>query len=314
MIRIERYTPAWADRWDELLDRTATATFMHRRAYMDYHADRFEDCSLLALDGERLMAVLPACRRDTVAASHAGLTYGGLHCDLRHTDAAIVLRVMEAMVEWLRTEGFKSLVYKPVPYIYHRYTADDDLYALSRLGATLTASALSQAINLREPLPFDRGNKSGVNHALRQGVAVERGGDFRDFWPILEQVLMERHSLRPVHTVEEMELLHGRFPREIELWTARHGGNVVAGVVMYYAGPVAHAQYISTSSQGRELKALPLLFSRLIAEARERGFRYFDFGVSTEDGGRFLNEGLMSQKSRMGGRGVLYNTYTLMFN
>ncbi len=314
MIKIERYTPEWAARWDELLATTATATFLHRRAYMDYHADRFEDCSLLAFDNNRLVAVMPVCRRGNVAASHAGLSYGGLHCDLRHTDAALVLQVMDAAVAWLRAEGFDSLVYKPVPYIYHRYVADDDLYALFRLGATLTSSALSQAIDLREPLPFDRGNKSGVNHALRHGVTVERGGDLHEFWPILEQVLMERHGLRPVHTVEEMELLQGRFPNEIELWTARHDGNAVAGVVMYYAGPVAHAQYIAASPQGRDLKALPLLFSRLLAEARERGFRYFDFGVSTEDGGRRLNEGLMAQKSRMGGRGVLYNTYTLVFN
>ena len=311
MMRVERYTPQWAGRWNDFLKTTATATFLHRREYMDYHADRFEDFSLLFFDDERLVAVMPACRRGDVAASHAGLTYGGLHCDLRHSDAAVVLRVMEAMMEWLRAGGLKSLVYKPVPHIYHRYTADDDLYALFRLGAKLTASALSQAIDLREPLPFDRGNKSGVNHALRQGVTVEHGGDFLAFWPILEQVLMERHGLRPVHTVKEMELLHGRFPREIELWTAWHGGDVVAGVVMYYAGPVSHAQYIAASPHGRELKALPLLFSRLIAEARERGFRYFDFGVSTEDGGYQLNEGLMAQKSRMGGRGVLYNSYTL---
>lgn len=313
MIKVERYTPRQAATWDDFLELTATATFLHKRAYMDYHAHRFVDCSLLARDNDRLVAVLPACCDGTTVTSHAGLSYGGLHCDLRHTHADTVLHVFRAMTAFLAAEGFDTLVYKPVPHIYHRYVADDDLYAMYRLDATLTSSALSQAIALSEPLPFDRGNKSGVNHALKQGVTVERGGDFGIFWPVLEQVLMERHGLHPVHSVDEMRLLHSRFPDQIELWTARHEGNVVAGVVMYYTARVAHAQYIAASPRGRELKALPLLFSRLIAQARERGFSHFDFGVSTEDGGRFLNEGLMAQKSRMGGRGVLYNTYTVHF-
>ena len=36
---------------------------------------------------------------------------------------------------------------------------------------------------------------------------------------------------------------------------------------------------------------------------------YFDFGISTEDGGRVLNEGLIYQKEGFGGRAVCYDTY-----
>ena len=36
-----------------------------------------------------------------------------------------------------------------------------------------------------------------------------------------------------------------------------------------------------------------------------------DFGISTEQGGLYLNEGLSSQKFRMGGRGIVYNTYEI---
>ena len=38
---------------------------------------------------------------------------------------------------------------------------------------------------------------------------------------------------------------------------------------------------------------------------------YFDFGISTEDNGRYLNEGLITQKQEFGGRGVVYDFYEL---
>ena len=38
---------------------------------------------------------------------------------------------------------------------------------------------------------------------------------------------------------------------------------------------------------------------------------YFDFGISTENEGLFLNEGLTSQKQEFGGRGIVYDFYEI---
>ena len=40
---------------------------------------------------------------------------------------------------------------------------------------------------------------------------------------------------------------------------------------------------------------------------------YFDFGVSTENGGGYLNEGLIFQKEGFGARSVVYDTYEMLF-
>ena len=88
-------------------------------------------------------------------------------------------------------------------------------------------------------------------------------------------------------------------------------GELLAGVVMYLSQPVAHCQYIGASPQGKESKALTLLFEYLIGESQQQGYRYFDFGISNEDHGRYLNEGLVRQKSRLGGRGIVYNTFEI---
>ena len=47
----------------------------------------------------------------------------------------------------------------------------------------------------------------------------------------------------------------------------------------------------------------------LIDQSKDSGYAYFDFGISNEDHGQWLNEGLVQQKSRLGGRGIVYNSY-----
>ncbi len=309
MIEIKRYEGSMRALWDELARNSRNGTFLHQRGYMDYHSDRFADCSLVALRDGKPCALLPANIEGDTLWSHRGLTYGSWLLPLKHFDATVMVEIMDAAIEWMRSQGIKRFVYKPVPHIYHRYPCEEDLYALFRHGASLVETNISTAIDLSCPLPLDRGNKSGANAARKAGIVVGRSEDWEGYWQLLSSLLDSRYATRPVHTLDEMLLLHERFPHNIVLHTATLDGELLAGVVMYLSSPVAHCQYIGASPRGKELKALTLLFDHLIAEhGHQRGYRYFDFGISNEDHGRYLNEGLVRQKSRLGGRGIVYNT------
>ena len=48
-IEIVRYAPEHRAVWDALVDHARNGLFQFRRDYMDYHADRFEDLSGMAL-------------------------------------------------------------------------------------------------------------------------------------------------------------------------------------------------------------------------------------------------------------------------
>ena len=300
-----------AARWDEFARMSRNGTMLHQRGYMDYHSDRFKDCSLVALHEGKLCALLPACIEGDTLWSHRGLTYGGWLVPLKHFDATVMVEVMDAACQWMVGNGIKRLVYKPVPHIYHRYPCEEDLYALFRHQAKLIETNISTTIDLTCPLPLDRGNKSGANAARKAGIQVGPSEDWEGYWRLLSSLLDERYGTRPVHTLDEMRLLHGRFPDGIRLYTATLDGEMLAGVVMYLSQPVAHCQYIGASPQGKDSKALTLLFDYLIGEAKASGYRYFDFGISNEDHGRYLNEGLVRQKSRLGGRGIVYNTFEI---
>lgn len=311
MTEIIRYDASMAARWDEFARMSRNGTMLHQRGYMDYHSDRFKDCSLVALHEGKLCALLPACIEGDTLWSHRGLTYGGWLVPLKHFDATVMVEVMDAACQWMAGNSIKRLVYKPVPHIYHRYPCEEDLYALFRHQAKLIETNISTTIDLTCPLPLDRGNKSGANAARKAGIQVGPSEDWEGYWRLLSSLLDERYGTRPVHTLDEMRLLHGRFPDGIRLYAATLDGEMLAGVVMYLSQPVAHCQYIGASPQGKDSKALTLLFDYLIGEAKASGYRYFDFGISNEDHGRYLNEGLVRQKSRLGGRGIVYNTFEI---
>ena len=312
-MEITRYDSTMTAWWDDRVRQSRNGTFLHQRGYIDYHSDRFEDCSLIAMVDGKPVALLPACVEGDTLWSHRGLTYGGWLLPFKHFDATVMIEVMDAAREWMLVHGLKRLIYKPVPHIYHRYPCEEDLYALFRHNAKLVETNISTTIDLSCPLPLDRGNKSGANAARKAGIQVGQSQDWPGYWQLLSTLLDSRYDTRPVHTLDEILLLQSRFPEHIKLFTATVDDELLAGVVMYCNHPVAHCQYIGASPRGKELKALTLLFAHLIDECQRQGLRYFDFGISNEEHGRYLNEGLVRQKSRLGGRGIVYNTFEINY-
>ena len=96
---IERYSPAEAREWDEFVDRSRCATFLFKRPYMDYHAERFRDCSWIVRKGNAIVAMLPAnIDEEGILHSHQGLTYGGWILPESHIDGADLLDIQKLVV------------------------------------------------------------------------------------------------------------------------------------------------------------------------------------------------------------------------
>lgn len=309
MLEIVRYSPGRESEWNGFVERAKNATFLFNRGYMDYHADRFSDHSLMFyLDGD-LYALLPANAVGGVLYSHQGLTYGGLITDCRATAAATVA-LFDGMNAYLARHGFSRVVYKAMPWIYHRLPSDEDIYAMFRTcDARITAREISSAIMFNSRIKWARSRKYGVNRARNNGLTVIRSDDFGAFWQILEANLGGKYGVSPVHTVDEIRLLRSRFPDNILLYAAVKDGVMLGGTVLYVTPQVVHSQYISASPEGKRLGAIDAIFDVVLNNVFRDFSYYFDFGKSTENHGRLLNESLMFQKEGFGARGVCYDTY-----
>lgn len=307
MIRVERYEAKWQPAWDDFIDRARNGVFLFRRGYMDYHADRFTDFSLLFFDEDRLAAVMPASVRDGIVSSHGGLTFGGVISDARMR-TAVILGLFDALRDYLRSQGMARLIYKAVPHIYHRMPAEEDLYALYRVGARLVRRDVSSTIWTGEPAEPTKGRRWSLKRAKAHGLEVGESRDFRAFMALEEEHLRKKYDVRPTHTGDEMELLASRFPDNIRLFTAARAGRLLGGVLVYQSRRVAHAQYIAANDEGRELGCLDVVLDWLLRGVYA-AMPYFDFGISTEQGGRHLNGGLIDNKESYGARAVTYDFY-----
>lgn len=307
MFEIRRYSPELVDDWNGFVASSKNGTFLFDRRYMDYHADRFIDHSLMIYRRGRLYALLPGNVNGDTFYSHQGLTYGGLLMNDK-TTAADVVEIFRMINAYLRAEGLKTVVYKPVPWIYHQQPSEEDLYAIIQVCDVRITRGLSSAITREHLNEWYRIRQNGVQKAKKAGVRIEQTEDYHSFWHILSNNLRERYGLNPVHTVEEIELLHQRLPENIRLFVAKEGQQTIGGCVLYVTGRVVHSQYIAASPRGRELHALDLLFEEVIAHSL-KNHAYFDFGISTEKQGTYLNQQLIYQKEGFGGRGICYEWY-----
>ncbi|GEM_PF-42909 len=312
-LTLVKYTPDRAEQWNRFVAESKNGTFMFDRNYMDYHSDRFEDASIMFIDKERVFAVLPANidRKRGCICSHQGLTYGGLVMS-DEMDSVRVLEAFNLLRNYYKEEyGTNTLLYKAVPHIYWRQTSGEDEYALYRCGAKLSACGLSSCVNLKSPISYERSRRNALKKAQKAGLKVEETNQVEQYWQILNRVLKERHGLKPVHSSEELELLMKRFPQNIKLYAVRDKeGEMIAGTYIFIYEKTIHTQYMTATDEARHCGALDLLIDWLIKEYAQ-SHEWLDFGISTEENGHWLNEGLIYQKEGFGGRGVCYNQYEI---
>jgi hypothetical protein len=309
MIRVTQYQAEHQCLWDEFVARAKNGVFLFQRGYMEYHSDRFHDHSLLFFSDEKLVALMPANLASDTLVSHGGLTFGGVVSDER-MKTPLMLELFDALYAHLRTGNIKKLIYKAAPHIYHDLPAEEDLYALFRHRAQLVARGVSSAVYLPCRAPVSKDRKARIKQGQKGGLEIERSEDYETFVAMVAQVLSAKHGLKPVHTAAELRLLAGRFPENIKLFVAGRGEQMLAGVLVYESKNVVHAQYISSTDEGKETGAPDLLLDYLITEHHPTQ-RYFDFGISTERGGWHLNTGLTSNKEGFGARAILYDVYEM---
>ncbi len=309
MFEIRRYTAERADEWNAFVAASKNGTFLFDRRYMDYHGDRFEDCSLMVYFKSRLYALLPANRLDDTLYSHQGLTYGGLVMSDSST-TALVRELFREMNDWLREAGVRKVAYKHVPWIYASLPAEEDLFALANVcRASLSSRDVGSVVMLNRRLKFSTLRSRCVKKALKAGVEIRESQDCSEFWPLLEANLKAKYDARPVHSLGEIALLRSRFPRQIRLFVACREGRVIGGTLLYICARTVKTQYISANEEGRRVGALDLLFTTLMDQCSENGAEYFDFGTSNLPDNNDLNDSLIFQKEGFGGRAVCYDIY-----
>lgn len=309
MVEIAKYSPEYKDAWNAFVAASKNGTFLFDRDYMDYHADRFTDHSLLFYNKGKVVALLPANVDASEVHAHSGLSYGGVvsGADMK---AQLMLDIFDALLLYFRELGFVSINYKAIPHIYHQLPADEDLYALFRNKAILYRRDLNSVVMLSNKLPYNMLRKRRLKQSAISDLELGESQEYEKFLNISQRILTDKYNTLPVHSAAELSLLASRFPENIKLHTATQNNKLLAGILIFETITTAHCQYIASTPEGQNLGALDLLTHHLITNLYAHKL-YFSFGVSTEQQGRFLNENLIRNKESYGARSIVQDFYKI---
>lgn len=312
-MKLIKYDSSYKAKWDEFIKTSKNGLFMYQREFMEYHSDRFIDFSFMIADDKgKIKAVFPANISGEIVYSHQGLTFGGLVVN-SHSTVKSVLDIFTLLKCGLKEYGVSKIIYKCVPYIYSAIPSQEELYALFMCNASLIRCDVTTSINLSHPLPYGSQRKRSIKKALKSDLVVEREYEIEEYWEILNQVLNSKHNAQSVHTVEEMKYLMSKFPDNIKLYVAKQNSVVLAGTIIFESEFVAHTQYLANSERGKACGALDIVIDTLISDVYKNK-KYFDFGISNENEGRYLNQGLITQKEGFGARAVVHKQYEILIH
>ena len=193
-ISVRPYSPNDADAWDDFSKKSLQATFLHSRRFLSYHGDRFADQSLIIEEDGKWVGLFPAALSPaecTFVVSHPGITYGGvLHQG--SLQGGRMIETLEKIRQYYAAQGRARLVYKVVPAFYHQSPAQDDLYALFRLGAQRTRCDLSCTIDLQHRLPVSERRRRSLRKAIKGKVEIVEGNQHLSaLWEVLTGISRE---------------------------------------------------------------------------------------------------------------------------
>jgi hypothetical protein len=296
MYRIERYDQSHAAQWNSFVRASKNGTFLFDRNFMDYHADRFEDYSLMVFEGDKIRALLPAHIIDGNVYSHWGLTYGGLILQVK-AGFEKVEQMFMAILKWISYEGVKKLYYKEIPQFYFKYPSFETDIVLNKVKAKLIRKDINLAVDFNSSMPVSESKLKNYRKRKDTGFRIEAGNDFAPFWDLLSAVLNSKYKSKPIHSFPEIELLHNRFPENIVQYNIYHEDEILAGITLFVFDGVIKSQYGASTAKGEKMRALDYLFITIIEKFKDEK-AFFDMGTVMTDTG--YNKGLLKQKEEFG--------------
>jgi hypothetical protein len=315
-LKIEPFTGERESVWDDFVAGSRNGTLFHTRRFLAYHpADRFQDASLLFMDGEKIIGVLPAAKKTedgkSTLVSHPGASYGGLvlpmGSGMKETGEMLGLVKDYAKAQKHRSVSFLRLP----PASLQIESSEDQQYWLYQQGWKMTRCEMDGAVDLSGMRESDvleslTGKcRNMVRQAERAKVTVSLSEDFSTYWLLLEGVLKSRHGAHPTHSLAEIERLKSLLPEDIRLLAAFAAGKMVAGTVLVTINSCAlYTLYMAQDYEAQKFHPMHLVLVEALKLAIREKCRALHLGVSTEDGGKKANEGLFFFKESFGCRPV----------
>jgi len=321
---VEKYSSEHYDEWQDFVRMSVNGTLFHEQKFLSYHDEgKFEDCSLMIYKKDELIAVFPAAvlqRGDKrVLKSHPGTSYGGA---IFSTLAKLkeVMAVQSAIEEYAKANGISRVEFRQAPKIFVEMPFDQLDFSLVQLGYEREDQELSTCYPLLEyrdiPIEdmvklFENDGRNKVRKNVRK--AIRAGLEFREldnseiekYYDILLDNLV-RHDAKPAHSLADIKKLKELYPERVRLYGVFVDGDMAAGYLIFNINSIGwHVFYGSMNYKYQVERPTTFGLFMLLKVLADKGYEYLNMGISTEDGGKIVNWGLLDFKESFNGTGII---------
>lgn len=313
-IEVVRYTDQYREKWEKfVLNNSTNGSFLMSRNFLEYHKDRFVDHSVLFIrGGSNIVGVCPAVEKvedgKKQFISHAGSTFGGIVVGKEYHNITNIQGMVQALDEYLKANGFNYALIKNPNEIFASENGNLIDYMFYNLGyqnydELSFALDFSKVPNDDVVMNFRSKTRNLYRTSLKNNLELKQlttKEEIKDFYAILCKSL-EKYDTKPVHSLEELyELYFDRLPNVIRFYGVYSEGKMISGSMVFIINNVFHTQYLAADPECLYLKPMDFMDGSLILLAHDEGFKFFSFGISTEDHGHYLNENLAKFKEGFG--------------
>jgi hypothetical protein len=302
---LKKYKDEMSAVWDQfVMSESANGNLFHTRKFLSYHPEeRFQDQSVMVYDKGTLVCVMAACVDGDFYFSHKGSSCGGPIIQKKYYTAKKV-----AALVLLLNEHFDAGLSMRIPEaIFGQSPNDLILYSYQQTHKIHSELAVvkslgNKAIFIDEI--SDPKTRTSVRKSLKLGFTTFVTSELHDY-ELFHQILtknLEKHQAHPVHSLEEVLRLKNILNDDQTLVFGKEAdGTISVAIWIIKASPkVWHPQYIASDYQAKSKAAVETTIIKCFELAREAGAEFFNLGISTENQGAYLNEGLVKFKEYMG--------------
>jgi hypothetical protein len=314
-ISVVLCTPELSTVWNSFIEQSNNGTVFHRLDFLNYHAKgRFNFHNLLFYKGDELLAVLPGGLSGDMFKSPMGASFGGFvtgaRIGLQDTDA-----IVKAFIRYCASKLIKEVYLTPPMQIYSETFNESIEYAMHYNHFIILSSLFSSVIDFSKIHSKDdlsRNTRHKINKAINKGVHIEENSKYDEFYPILLKN-KEKFDVTPTHTLDELKRIDSLLPGMMTLFMAYYENQPIAGELLFTCNKQCVLNFYTMHLYDfHNLFAVNYLIEHSIRWSCQKGFRYFDYGVSADTFSIDPMEpswSLIEFKESMGANGCQRKTY-----
>lgn len=321
--KVIKYSSLYYVEWQGFVHKSVNGTIFHEQKFLSYHEDgKFEDYSLLVYENELLIALFPAAKIERngkiVLKSHPGTSYGGLVC--KYETLKKVIEIHQAIENYAKSNGFSRIEFRQAPKIFLRKIFDQFDFALITLGYVREDQELSTCYDLSRFYDvafegmidyFDNKGRNKVKKNIKK--ALRNGLQFRELLdseiPEYYEMLLDnlkRHNVTPAHSLVDIIKLKNLYSHRVRLYGVFVKGKMAAGYLLFNINDFGwHVFYGSMNYEFQEDRPTTYGLFMLLYTYSHKREEYLNMGISTENGGRDINWGLLEFKESFRGLGIM---------